>query len=193
MFKFRLRIPLLRQAASRWATFKMMRTIIKIITVLFVLTSCQDQGNKTDQNITEADFLNTEKETILIDTEWNDYNDYKQWNPDKNDFQILREAINKAIQNNEFDFLKKPIIKSVKTYYRQYIPYIDENGDRIIQINAFCIIPEVPPNEGKNNKWGKMDWKNEFVLIFDGGNCYWQMKINIDKKEYFDFRTNGVT
>ncbi|HET8839309.1 MAG TPA: hypothetical protein VFM82_09995 [Flavobacteriaceae bacterium] len=189
--------PARRIAAKRWATFKEMRTIIKITIILLIFTSCQNQGNKTDQNITrneiQNDFLNTEKETILINTERNNYNNYKHWNPDKDDFQILREVVNKAIQNKEFDFLKKPILKSVKTYYRQYIPYIDENGERIIKINAFCLIPEIAPDpDNKDNEWTKMNWKKEIVIIAGGGSCYWQMKINIDKKEYFNFMTNPI-
>lgn len=67
-----------------------------------------------------------------------------------------------------------------KGYKRQYFPYKDVNGEKIVYINCFCI------------KWGVFaHWKEVEESVDDGGNCYFQMKINLTKKNYFDFFVNG--
>ena len=54
-------------------------------------------------------------------------------------------------------------------------------------------ILENPPNPEKGiTEWTKMDWEIEYVMVDDGGNCYWQITINLDTKEYKDLMVNGV-
>lgn len=51
-----------------------------------------------------------------------------------------------------------------------------------------------PPSQEKGiNEWIEIDWKNEFVNVNDGGNCFWKIIINIDKKSYEDFMVNGIS
>ena len=63
-------------------------------------------------------------------------------------------------------------------YARQYVPYINKEGDRIVWINCFCL------EAGE-------DIPGEVVQVKDGGNCYFSLKVNISKMEYFDFHVNG--
>ena len=82
--------------------------------------------------------------------------------------------------------------KSVESYYRQYIPYINKHNQRIIEINAFCEILKNPPNpENGISEWTKMDWRKEYVMVNDGGACYWKITINIDTMEFKDLMVNG--
>jgi hypothetical protein len=117
---------------------------------------------------------------------------FEKWNPTTEDLEVVQEVLDNAIQQNEFNFLKSPVKKSIQDYYRQYVPYLNEKGVRIIEINAFCKIPEIPPlSESKSKEWTKMDWKKEYIEVTDGGNCYWQVKINVDKKEYTGLMRNS--
>jgi len=163
---------------------------------ILCLTSCIDGNHKT--NTSNQNESGTEvKTTILLNSERNNWYlknyGYQKWEPKINDIKIVQEVIDNAIVNSEFDFLKKPVKEYIKEYYLQYIPYINENGERIIEVNAFCEIWDFPPPpESKSDEWIKMDWKNEYVMVFDGGDCYWRLTINIDKKEYYDLMINGV-
>ena len=63
-------------------------------------------------------------------------------------------------------------------YKRQYIPTINAKGEKEVWINFFC-------------NYDDRDWKKEIILVMDGGNCYFQLKINLTTKKYFDFYVNG--
>ena len=176
-----------------------MRNSLKILgLILICLWSCKNPKEKTDSFTTSKQKETVDpKIAILINTEHNNWLQenygFESWNPTDKDLNLVQEILDKAINDKEFDFLKKPIKKNLENYYRQYVPYINENGERVIEINAFCEILENPPNPEKGiTEWTKMDWKNEYVMVDDGGNCYWQITINIDTKEYKDLMVNGV-
>ena len=176
-----------------------MRNSLKILgLILICLWSCKNPKEKTD-SFTKTKQTETvdPKVAILINTEHNNWLEknygFESWKPTEKDLDLVQEILDKAIDEKEFDFLKKPIKKNIEKYYRQYVPYINKNGERVIDINAFCEILENPPNPEKGiNEWTEMDWKNEFVMVDDGGNCYWQITINIDTKTYKDLMVNGV-
>ena len=152
----------------------------------------------SDENVANKQEVTTDKiATILLNSDRDKWLEkkygYKQWNPTEKDLKIIQNVLDDAIKNNEFDFLKKPIRQSINKYYRQYIPYVNINGERIIEINAFCEILKLPPNpKSKNQEWTEMDWKKQYVMVDDGGNCYWRIQINIDTKEYYNLMINGV-
>lgn len=64
-------------------------------------------------------------------------------------------------------------------FKRQYVPIINEQGEKEIWINFFC------------DDWGNEDWKNELMEVDDGGNCYFNLKVNITKKSYSELYING--
>lgn len=70
-------------------------------------------------------------------------------------------------------------IIELEEYKRQYVPVINKNGEKEIWINCFC------------NTWD-MNWRKELIIVDDGGNCYFRLKINLTKNEYYDFMVNGV-
>ncbi|TQD34036.1 hypothetical protein [Haloflavibacter putidus] len=69
-------------------------------------------------------------------------------------------------------------IQIEKDYYRQYVPVIDKNGDKVIWINFLCNYDE--------------SYETEIPLIQDGGNCYFNLKINLTKKTYYELGINSV-
>ena len=168
--------------------------------IISLVLSCQNSAKEKKHSINpkKQNELIDSKTVILINSEYNDWlhnrKGYKMWSPDMNDIKLMDNILKNAIDNNEFDFLKNPTLSSIKkNYYRQLIPYIDENGNHIIEINAFCDILDNPPDPNDEKpKWTKMDWKNYHVLVDDGGDCYWQIKINIDKEDYINYGPNGL-
>ena len=84
------------------------------------------------------------------------------------------------------------IHKNLQNYRRQYFGYTDENGDKIIFINfiwsRYTIFDRMKgeiKNEGEK-------WKSERIFVLDGGSFYWEIKINLDKENLFDFYVNGI-
>ncbi|MEH6657058.1 hypothetical protein [Leeuwenhoekiella marinoflava] len=173
---------------------------MKLIGILLMIAlSCYSQKNseQTQKNTqaNQIEFL-SDKEVILRNSEWNlwlkEKYGYKIWKPNSNDIEKMKSIIKDAVKNNEFSFLKNPINQSINEYYRQYIPYINEKGERIIEVNAFCEILELPPKpDSLSQGWTKQDWKNEMVIVDDGGTCYWQMKVNLTTNGYYDLSANG--
>jgi hypothetical protein len=63
-------------------------------------------------------------------------------------------------------------------YKRQYIPYISKNGTKHIKVICFC------RDEGIN-------WKKEVLLVYDGGDCFFEVIINLATNTYSDLMING--
>ena len=165
--------------------------ILSIITVL-LLVSC---SNRQNQNPTEKSIrLHDEKSAIVYDTLLKNYfekNNYTQFTPTEQEIKKVDAILQKAIKKGEFDFIKKPVSEMIYEYYRQYICYIDENGQKIIRINAFCKNRLMPSEENGEIVWKPLDWKNKILIVLDGGSCYWTIFINLTKNEYFDLTVNG--
>lgn len=71
-------------------------------------------------------------------------------------------------------FIAKP-----EKYFKQFIAVIDANGEKVVWVNCMC---EVMGDS----------WKKTTYIVFDGGSCYFQLKINLTKRVAYDFYTNGL-
>ncbi|MDR2204860.1 MAG: hypothetical protein LBE36_01695 [Flavobacteriaceae bacterium] len=72
------------------------------------------------------------------------------------------------------------ISKNLKNYNRQYIGYMDINGNRIVWIN-FIWKKNCPSN-----------WEKDIILNMDGCSYFWQTKINLEDDKIFDLFINGM-
>lgn len=87
--------------------------------------------------------------------------------------------INKSLINQGGDC---PIIHSnLSKYKRQYIGYIDGNGDKIIWINFVTL--------NRKDQISRLD--KDVIIILDGCSNYWNIKINLNKEKLYDLRVNG--
>ena len=77
------------------------------------------------------------------------------------------------------EFKKSEHLIKLRKYKRQYIPIINENGEKEVWVNCFC------QTNGDR-------WKKEFVMVLDGGNCYFNLKINLNSGDCYDIMVNGV-
>ena len=74
----------------------------------------------------------------------------------------------------------KAIAARLGRYKRQYFGYTD-GGKRWILVNGFC--------EGR---WKKEDaWRNRFVLVHDGGLCFFKVRYDPSKSQFEQLEING--
>lgn len=76
-------------------------------------------------------------------------------------------------------YVKTSFTIELEEYGRQYIAVI-ENGQKIVYGNFFC--------EPKMFTYRA----EELVLVNDGGNCFFSMKINLNTKKVYDYHENGL-
>lgn len=101
------------------------------------------------------------------------------------------EEINQAENILKLNFKKSNkskdgrfISRNLKDYKRQYLGYINSNGDKMLHVSF---------DLNKNNK--KQDdrsWKEEYKIILDGGVSYWIAIINLKTNKLESFAINGV-
>ena len=96
-----------------------------------------------------------------------------------NKLQMLR--YNEIIKRNPKSKSRPKIASLVidlPRYKRQYVAVINSKGEKEIWINCFCT------NFG-------IDWRHTIVNVDDGGNCFFNVRVNLTTKQYFNFMVNG--
>ena len=82
-----------------------------------------------------------------------------------------------SLNNPSFIPNRENFVIDVEKYKRQYIVVKNSQGEKEIWINCFC-------SKRKN-------WRKELIKVDDGGNCYFNLKINLTKRKYYDLAVNG--
>ena len=122
-------------------------------------------------------FLDTNK-AVIIPLSLNNYriarfdSTFKASKLNDVEFDILVNLFCDALLKN-----KNIIDTTFRTYKYQLVAAINENGEKIVWINAFC------------NDFD--DWKRYLIFVFDGGLCYFQMTINLTKNYWYGFNVNS--
>jgi hypothetical protein len=174
---------------------------ILIFILLFFTATCNQSGKQKEneeieieeevQKIIESDYTILEFEsnwhwifknaqpTELSQVELNEVDDLidiaiKKNNEQQNEYLKKHNAEYPKIQWTETGFE----LNLNKGYHRQYVSVIDSNGEKIVWVNFFC-------STFNDN------WKKELVMVHDGGNCFFNIKINLTRKTYSDLRING--
>ncbi|EFM08792.1 hypothetical protein PaecuDRAFT_4257 [Paenibacillus curdlanolyticus YK9] len=68
------------------------------------------------------------------------------------------------------------VLDHFNEYKRQYVGII-ESGKKVVYCNLI--------------RGSAGDWKNELVVMFDGGPNYFSIHFNVQKERYFDLMING--
>jgi hypothetical protein len=73
------------------------------------------------------------------------------------------------------------IFSKYNGYYKQYIGYINDEGEKIILINFV------------SKKFIKKDNYNltEPIVVLDGGNNFWRVEVNLNTKRLLSVHING--
>ena len=69
-------------------------------------------------------------------------------------------------------------IMELQNYKIQYVPYLNDNGEKEIWINGFC--------KDFDSGWGK-----KIISVFEGGNCFFTIRLNLSTGECLEIGTNG--
>jgi hypothetical protein len=105
-----------------------------------------------------------------------DYAAYRRFTLSSDQVPLVDSLALNYIRKHRDDYYPQKEITSFNSYFRQYVGYFDINGDPIVLVNAFC--------QYKNN------WDDSLVQVGLGGVCYFNISINLTKKEAFSFHVN---
>lgn len=94
-----------------------------------------------------------------------------------NALQIKRFEFENA-RHPEYHLDRKDFVIDLTNYKRQYVIVTTPNKDKQVWINCFC------STDGNS-------WKKAIVRVRDGGNCYFNLKVNLTRKRYYDLTVNG--
>ena len=114
------------------------------------------------------------------------------YNPSIQNYRDVEDLLIEEVKNAPYqDYWLTLDTLTIRNYYRQYSFYRKTNNDSMVYINALCRILESPVDSCGNYLWKPFDRRNEHIIVNDGGDCYWQILINLTKKTVEYFTTNG--
>ena len=158
---------------------------MKQIALLFLLTlslGCEDRNSKTKLN-PESD-TNTPPAYVSIDTSNGKQfrvviQEGKTITPiSESEIYFIDSLLQQKIDQHNRKVDKRFSMDLLK-YGRQYFPSLDTNGNKEVEVICFCQV--------NNND----DWKKHRIQVNDGGNCYFNFKINLTTLRILHFYVNG--
>ena len=146
------------------------------------MSSCKEQ-QKTNEKINVE---NTQEQFHLPNSEYVILTHQQEW------FWVFRDRNSSEItpsklSESELITIEKILTIAIKTdieinltdYKRQYVPIINTQGEKEVWVNFFC------------ESFAADKWRTKTVQVEDGGKCYFNIKINLNTKEYYDLDING--
>lgn len=103
------------------------------------------------------------------------FKEYQRWTPDWETVKQLEKPLQQCLKKEVPDISKK-----LSTYKRQYVGLINQQGEKIVWVNFFAY------------DFDSEDWQQDLVIVDDGGDDFFNIKINIENKRCFDLIVNGV-
>jgi hypothetical protein len=97
---------------------------------------------------------------------------------EKEELAQIDRLVSRAVREYNSKQKANRQIKDLGKYKFQYIPVYNKAGAKEVWVNAFCDAFET-------------DWQTEIVTVDDGGNCYFNLKINFSSQSFYDFQVNG--
>mgnify|MGYP001035611119 CR=1 FL=1 len=86
----------------------------------------------------------------------------------------LFQTLKKKDPNGNFS--KRNFLINLTQYKRQYVTILNAQGQKEVWINCLC--------------HGDFEWRHQIVRVHDGGKCFFNLKINLNQKKYYDFSVN---
>ena len=100
------------------------------------------------------------------------------WTPTEADIQSLEGKLDSFLRASAESFNhQSPVGEQLSDYKRQYVGVII-NDKRVIYGNFFCTETGV-------------DWREEWVFVMDGGDCFFQLEFDVENGTFIDLRVNG--
>ena len=143
--------------------------------LLITLGSCNNPPNES-QNwlvVTKKQAEKTGMASWLVQSEG-------FWTPSDDDIHKLEEnLVGYLSQNSSYFISQPPAWERLDEYQRQYVG-LEREGRQIIYGNFFC------------DTMG-MDWHETFVVVDDGGDCYFQIEFDVEDEMFIMLIVNGVS
>ncbi len=155
------------------------------IFLIFIFISCnpknEKQIDKDVEIINIVDFVEEKKSDTIQESNYYAIFDKKTGKNSKltkDEIEIVNSNLEKVVNkyNDEIKIEGQKI--NLRYYFRQYIISVDQNGDKIVRVFCFCSYSG--------------NWKNEIMMVHDGGDCFLNAIINITKNKTEYFGTNGL-
>lgn len=106
---------------------------------------------------------------------------YKPWSPEPGDIEIAERLLKECFDKERSGTVNPFFGKSLEDYNRQFAGAVIEGGNRVILVNCFCRSQEKTLDK----------WREQLVLVADGGNCFFHLKVNLDTGRYYGLMVNG--
>ncbi len=145
-------------------------SILLIIFICLAFSSYAGNGiiHLTDSNYTEIPYTKSE---------FAPFTNGKATALSKQDIKEIEILMNKCI--DEYNKRTKWERIDKIQYMVQLVPILNEKGEIEVWVNCFC-------GAGFGN------WRKEIFEVNDGGSCFFNLKINIGTKKYYDLAVNGL-
>lgn len=163
------------------------------MTISFCLTvtlsSCKPSKTKQVDQLAKNKIIppDTSKTTIIEFEKNGNYpfdSTFHPANLTKNDVYIIDSLLVACVAdyNNSLEEDHNEWIIDIKkhNYRKQFIAVTNKKGEKEVWINCFCHV------------WENENWKTDILLVQDGGNCYFNFKVNLRTKQFYDLRVSGV-
>lgn len=166
---------------------------IYFLIFFFILffTNCTDKKIEAQKESTKPETIQIDTSKVAVlkyDTNSSVFNKESEPTSLSNEDLIKFELVlNKFVSDyndeknstsTDLKFERKDFILNLNQYKRQYFAILNSKGQKEVWINCFC-------NDNK------LDWKTEKVIVKDGGNCYFNLKVNLTTEAYYEVHING--
>lgn len=148
-------------------------------------TSNSKQAIRTKPKAGSTLLVDTSKIAIIPLAKTGSYpfgDDFKRAVLTQKDLKIVDSIINQCVAdyNNSLkpEYKQFSIDLNKGNYRKQLVVATNSKGEKEVWVNCFC--------RASDNRW-----KTEIMYVDDGGNCYFNLKINLAKKGYYDLGVNG--
>jgi hypothetical protein len=169
------------------------RSYINILTIpvclTIALTSCgqtQDKKNKQSLVNIKSIQIDTSKTAIISFDKKGNYpfdNSFVPATLTQDDLNNIDSLLIACVTdyNNSLDKDHKEWSIDLKkhNYRKQVIAVTNKKGEKEVWVNCFC------------HTWDNNNWKKDILLVHDGGNCYFNFKVNLATKKFYDLGVNG--
>ena len=171
---------------------------LSILILTICLTSCGQPNNKTKNQETQTNTIQVDTSVIaVLPLDTNLHWIFKSGKPTElttDDLLKIEISLKKCIdeynpeqekqfkelndKHPEYKLKKKNFIIDLTLYKRQYMAITNSKGEKEVWVNCFC------------DKWGKGS-RTSPVIVMDGGNCFFNLKINLTTGHYYELMVNG--
>ncbi len=102
------------------------------------------------------------------------------WTPSPDDILKLEETLVAYLsKKSSYFYQQPPVWERLDEYQRQYVG-LERDGKQIIYGNFFCDSMS-------------LDWQKTFVVVIDGGDCYFQVEYDVEGGLFIMLAVNGVS